>query len=184
MAMNKYIKEVVGMRIKLFVFTVSVFLSSATFAGNLDIPHSFGSGSAAKSSEVNSNFTAIENAVNDNDTRISDNSNKIETNLQNLSSQIQSNTTDIENQTATGTIYCEKSGSITGDQGGYTFDFTLEDCGGTLPNENYIGVGIRFDICNGFVTWRVNQHPEVGVSIYSYGPCGSYTFSALYIRVQ
>jgi len=74
---------------------------------------------------------------------------------------------------------------LTGGAGSYTLYFTAAECGGTLPNSDYIGTGVRFEICNGFNTWRVNQAPSPGVTIYSWeGPCGHYIFQVLYIRTR
>lgn len=84
----------------------------------------------------------------------------------------------------TPTILCKQTGRRTGGSDGYTFDFTADDCGGKLPDSNYVGTGVIFDICNGFITWRVNQAPNPGVSIYSPGPCGHYEFQVLYIKVK
>jgi hypothetical protein len=89
------------------------------------------------------------------------------------------------NQGITNCILCQQIGSITGGMGGYTFNFSAPDCGGTLPDSTYIGVGVIFDICGGLITWRIHQAPTPGVTIYSQGgPCGSYHFAVLYIRTQ
>ena len=83
--------------------------------------------------------------------------------------------------------YCEDNfgpdNILTGGAGSYTLYFTAAECGGTLPNSDYIGTGVKFEICNGFNTWKVNQAPSPGVTIYSSnGPCGDYSFQVLYIR--
>ena len=50
----------------------ATLLASAPLANasDLTIPNDFSSGDTTSASEVNDNFTAIENAVNDNDTRL------------------------------------------------------------------------------------------------------------------
>jgi len=52
--------------------TLAVFLviGGGARAGQLTIPNSFTSGTAASAADVNANFTAVETAVNDNDTRL------------------------------------------------------------------------------------------------------------------
>ncbi len=46
-------------------------------AGQATIPHNFKSGDAAKASDVNQNFDALETEINDNDTRVSDHETRI-----------------------------------------------------------------------------------------------------------
>lgn len=52
---------------------LTVFATSPTWAGSLTIPNTFTSGTTARASEVNANFSAIETAVDDNDARITQN---------------------------------------------------------------------------------------------------------------
>ena len=87
---------------------------------------------------------------------------------------------------ASDTIFCSKRGYKRGGRGSYTFSFTAAECGGTLPNSNYIGTGVQLYICNGLLTWSVNQAPSPGVTIASTqgGPCGHYIFQVLYIRTR
>jgi len=52
------------------IILVFIFNVSPAFAGSVTIPNTFKSGTKAKASEVNANFSAIKVGVNDNDSRI------------------------------------------------------------------------------------------------------------------
>ncbi len=54
-----------------FIIIALIFIAHTAFAGNLDVPNTFVSGTTAQASEVNDNFTEVETEVNDNDSRIS-----------------------------------------------------------------------------------------------------------------
>lgn len=55
-------------------------VSSITYAGQVNVPHSFVAGTAAKASDVNVNFNSLQTEVNDNDARIGVNAADIATN--------------------------------------------------------------------------------------------------------
>lgn len=80
-------------------------------------------------------------------------------------------------------IHCSQTGTRNGGGGGYTFTFTAGDCGGTLPDANYVGALKRMEICNGYNTVGVNDAPSPGISIYANGPCGPYSAEAVYVRL-
>ncbi len=70
-----------------------------TMAGPVTVPNTFTSGTTARASEVNGNFSAVETAVNDNDVRISANANAV-AGIATNGTAISSNTTAIAaNQT-------------------------------------------------------------------------------------
>lgn len=86
-----------------FITIALIFIAQTAFAGNLDIPNTFVSGTTAQAAEVNDNFTEVENEVNDNDSRVTTNSNDISTNTANIStntSNISTNTSDISTNTS------------------------------------------------------------------------------------
>jgi len=64
----------------LAAFVGTLLVAGPSFGGSLSVPHDFVAGEKALASEVNQNFTAVENAVNDNDSRITTSSGAIATN--------------------------------------------------------------------------------------------------------
>jgi len=67
---------------------LSFFGAQIAFAGPVTVPNAFTSGTTARASEVNSNFSAIETAVNDNDSRISSNANAVAAAIQGARSAV------------------------------------------------------------------------------------------------
>ena len=59
------------------ISVVFVSVTSPAWAGSVTVPNTFVSGTPAKASEVNDNFSAVKSAVNDNDGRITTNTTNI-----------------------------------------------------------------------------------------------------------
>lgn len=108
---------------------------------------------------------------------------RLKTQLTDGSIMVESSNNSIQSSVAP-TIFCSQGGSKSGRGGGYSINFTANDCGGTLPDSNYIGAAVTIQICGGLVEWSVFQPPTPGVYVYANGPCGGYRFSAIYVKVK
>lgn len=115
-------------RYHLIAITTAILLAGGARAGSVTIPNTFTSGTPAKASEVNANFSAVETAVDDNDARITDQ----ETNKQNRVTGTCSAGTSIRSLNADGSVVCDTALSATVQE---NYDLlpavkTVEDGGG------------------------------------------------------
>jgi hypothetical protein len=67
----------------IYLFTL-FFGATSVYAGQVTLPHTFVSGTAASAAEVNANFNAIKTSVDDNDGRITSNVGDIRANAANI----------------------------------------------------------------------------------------------------
>ncbi|MEK8019139.1 MAG: hypothetical protein VSS75_019895, partial [Candidatus Parabeggiatoa sp.] len=82
------------------------------------------------------------------------------------------------------TILCSQSGSCNGESGSITKTFSQSDCGGSLPDETYIGVAKTVTPWGGMNNFKV-LNGTIGPRIrwYQIGTCqGEYGIEALYIK--
>ncbi len=90
--------EIGSKSMKLWIVLASMVVTQA-YAGQVTVPNTFVSGTKAKASEVNANFSAVQQGINDNDARISQNTSDIYTNttaIGTINSQVSSNQASIQ----------------------------------------------------------------------------------------
>ncbi len=90
--------EIGSKSMKLWIVLASMVVTQA-YAGQVTVPNIFVSGTKAKASEVNANFSAVQQGINDNDARISQNTSDIYTNttaIGAINSQVSSNQASIQ----------------------------------------------------------------------------------------
>ena len=79
-------------------------------------------------------------------------------------------------------ILRDRSGSASG-TGARTIDFTAADCGGVLPDEQYVGVMKHVPVCGGVIAYRATHGPNPGVWMWAKSSyCGAYHIAVAYIR--
>jgi hypothetical protein len=76
---------------KTILATLCLLLSTSSWAGSLDVPNTFSSGTPAVAADVNANFKAVKTAVDDNDGRIVINTNTLSV----VGTQANTNTSNI-----------------------------------------------------------------------------------------
>jgi hypothetical protein len=87
----------------LIAIATAILLAGNAHAGIVTVPSTFTSGTPAKASEVNANFSAVKTAVDDNDARITANTADISANTADIATNaaaISANTTAISNNAA------------------------------------------------------------------------------------
>lgn len=150
---------------KVISFLIAILLSAsfATAQDKLEKPYTFYPYTSASAGEVNANFDVLYEKINE------------------LSAEI----AELKSNTASDVIYCSKSGSLNGGAGSYSISFSASDCGGTLPDDSYIGAANRIDVSCGIIVFNIVDGPAPGVSFYSEnGPCGGYAMQVLYIKAH
>ncbi len=91
--------EIGSKSMKLWIVLLASMVVTQAYAGQVTVPNTFVSGTKAKASEVNANFSAVQQGINDNDARISQNTSDIYTNttaIGTINSQVSSNQASIQ----------------------------------------------------------------------------------------
>ncbi len=121
---------------QLGLLNISLFISANSFAGTVQIPNSFNSGTPAVAAEVNDNFTAVKTAVDDNNQNITDNTSAIDL----VNSRITSNASEININSKNLTTFQDNLSATSCAGFSYVKGFDINNnviCSDDLPGSGY-----------------------------------------------